>query len=237
MSFPKHRVFNISLSLSVLFHLSKPETTILTLISSFPRKRSQSIRAFSTKAKYEFQTIIDNYKSIKAVQQALRDAGLESSNLIVGIDFTKSNTWTGEKSFNGRCLHDIKGPINPYQQVMGIMGRTLEAFDDDHLIPAFGFGNTLTKDKSCFPFFPNRPCVGLQELLARYKEIVAGCRTALARAIRAILKCRVRGRNRAERANQFRAHHRQSHRDSAGGEIIPHTRAYRRRAGLGSCNA
>ncbi len=29
------------------------------------------------------------------VQQALSQAGLESSNLIVGIDFTKSNEWTG----------------------------------------------------------------------------------------------------------------------------------------------
>lgn len=34
------------------------------------------------------------------------------------VDFTKSNMWTGEKSFGGRCLHDIdpKGVfMNPYQ--------------------------------------------------------------------------------------------------------------------------
>lgn len=29
------------------------------------------------------------------VTTALREAGLESSNLILGIDFTKSNEWTG----------------------------------------------------------------------------------------------------------------------------------------------
>jgi hypothetical protein len=29
------------------------------------------------------------------VTDALAQAGLESSNLIVGIDFTKSNEWTG----------------------------------------------------------------------------------------------------------------------------------------------
>lgn len=29
------------------------------------------------------------------VTEALAHAGLESSNLIVGIDFTKSNEWTG----------------------------------------------------------------------------------------------------------------------------------------------
>jgi len=36
------------------------------------------------------------YESIEDVQQALRRTGLESSELIIGIDFTKSNEWTGE---------------------------------------------------------------------------------------------------------------------------------------------
>ena len=30
------------------------------------------------------------------VTEALARAGLDSSNLIVGIDFTKSNEWTGQ---------------------------------------------------------------------------------------------------------------------------------------------
>lgn len=37
----------------------------------------------------------DNGLLASQVTAALREAGLESSNLIVGIDFTKSNEWTG----------------------------------------------------------------------------------------------------------------------------------------------
>mmetsp|Transcript_33930 Transcript_33930/g.85788 ORF Transcript_33930/g.85788 Transcript_33930/m.85788 type:complete len:281 (+) Transcript_33930:212-1054(+) len=124
-----------------------------------------------------FFAIPDQFKSIEEVQQALRNAGLESSNLIIGIDYTKSNTWTGQNSFGGLCLHDTSGQRgqNPYQQVIQIVGRTLEVFDDDKLIPTFGFGDAYTTDKKCFPFFPdNRPCNGFSEVISRYNEITPG---------------------------------------------------------------
>ncbi|KAH1235425.1 E3 ubiquitin-protein ligase RGLG3 [Glycine max] len=38
--------------------------------------------------------IADNFSSLDQVVSALREAGLESSNLIIGIDFTKNNEWT-----------------------------------------------------------------------------------------------------------------------------------------------
>ena len=135
----------------------------------------------AVKTTYRFETIRDKYHTTQEVQQGLRDAGLESSNLIVAIDFTKSNTWTGKARFQGRCLHDISGPPNPYQEVMGIIGRTLEPFDDDNFIPAFGFGDKTTSDKSCFPFYPERPCKGLDEILSRYQEIVPGGHDAIYR--------------------------------------------------------
>ncbi|KAJ6314728.1 hypothetical protein OIU78_018250, partial [Salix suchowensis] len=43
-----------------------------------------------------YSRIADDYKSLQQVTEALARAGLESSNLIVGIDFTKSNEWTDE---------------------------------------------------------------------------------------------------------------------------------------------
>ena len=132
---------------------------------------SRTIAPSRQSTKTVFERIQDNYNSIEEVQVALRKVGLESSNLIVGVDFTKSNTWTGACSFHGRCLHDTKGPVNPYQQVLSIVARTLEPFDEDNLIPVFGFGDIYTRDKACFPFFPDRPCHGLEEVVGRYREI------------------------------------------------------------------
>jgi hypothetical protein len=123
---------------------------------------------------YTFHAIQAKYASLEEVQRGMRAAGLESSNLILGIDFTKSNTWTGERSFKGKSLHHIDpaGAPNPYQRVIDIVARTLEPFDDDKLIPAYGFGDVTTTDKAIFPFFPDeRPCQGVAEVLARYNEI------------------------------------------------------------------
>jgi hypothetical protein len=121
-----------------------------------------------------FATIVDKYETIEEVQEHLRRAGLESSNLILGIDYTKSNEYNGRRTFGGKSLHDLKGHSgpNPYERAIDILGRTLAPFDDDHLIPAYGFGDITTKDIGVFQFFPDaRPCRGLEEALARYREI------------------------------------------------------------------
>jgi hypothetical protein len=119
--------------------------------------------------------IPDRFTSYSQVTSALRHAGLESSQLVVGIDFTKSNKWTGAQSFGGRCLHELdpKRP-NPYQQVLKIIANSLADFDDDGLIPAYGFGDSRTKQNQVFSFNEDdAPCLGLGDVLQRYEEIVA----------------------------------------------------------------
>jgi len=121
----------------------------------------------------QFMAIADRFQTLEEVQEGLRNSGLESSNLIIGIDFTKSNTWNGKKTFAGKCLHHIEpDKVNPYQEVIWIMGQTLAVFDDDNLIPVYGFGDITTKDKTVFPFFQDgRPANGFEEVLSRYDEI------------------------------------------------------------------
>ncbi|RZC47222.1 hypothetical protein C5167_040164 [Papaver somniferum] len=121
----------------------------------------------------KYSKIADNYNSLEEVTTALAHAGLESSNLIVGIDFTKSNEWSGQKSFNNKCLHSInKTSRNPYEQAISIIGRTLSAFDEDNLIPCFGFGDVKTNDKHVFSFYKDKVCNGFEEVLSRYRDLV-----------------------------------------------------------------
>ncbi|KAJ6869098.1 hypothetical protein NC651_033998 [Populus alba x Populus x berolinensis] len=133
----------------------------------------------SRRLERKYSRIDDNYNSLEQVTDALARAGLESSNLIVGIDFTKSNEWTGARSFNRRSLHHIGNEQNPYEQAISIIGKTLSSFDEDNLIPCFGFGDASTHDQEVFSFFPDeRFCNGFAEVLTRYRELAPQLRLA-----------------------------------------------------------
>ncbi|KAG5530401.1 hypothetical protein RHGRI_025373 [Rhododendron griersonianum] len=81
--------------------------------------------------------------------------------------------WTGSRSFNHRSLHHIGSGLNPYEQAISIIGKTLSAFDKDNLIPCFGFGDASTHDQEVFSFDPEeRYCNEFEEVLRRYREIV-----------------------------------------------------------------
>lgn len=93
-------------------------------MSSSKRRRPSGERA------RRFSPIPARFKTLAEVTKAVRVAGLESSNLIIGVDFTKSNLWTGAQSFEGtlprltfvilfpgKSLHDLwAGRSNPYQR-------------------------------------------------------------------------------------------------------------------------
>eukprot|EP00668_Euglena_longa_P012230 GGOE01014665.1.p1 GENE.GGOE01014665.1~~GGOE01014665.1.p1 ORF type:complete len:796 (+),score=223.61 GGOE01014665.1:48-2435(+) len=117
----------------------------------------------------------DKYDSLEALQAALAEYGVESCNLVIGVDFTASNLEQGKYSFAGKSLHHISndGNMNPYQKVISVICRTLQKFDEDNHIPAFGFGDYETRDTGVFPFWPDgRECEGLEEVLTRYNAVV-----------------------------------------------------------------
>ncbi|XP_031557322.1 E3 ubiquitin-protein ligase RGLG5-like [Actinia tenebrosa] len=127
--------------------------------------------------KEDFHAIQDKFFSVLEVSKAIKTAGLETSNLIIGVDFTASNEWQGRKSFHGRSLHHIfknsSKKLNSYQTVIKTIGKTLEPFDEDNLIPVYGFGDVKTKDQSVFNFNSNdQPCKGLDSVLEAYNEVV-----------------------------------------------------------------
>lgn len=110
----------------------------------------------------------------------------------------------GARSYNRRSLHHIGDHPNPYQQAISIIGKTLAAFDDDNLIPCFGFGDgwylffslqsswsiknvgvnhselaASTHEQDVFSFYPDEKfCNGFEDVLSRYQEIVPHLRLA-----------------------------------------------------------
>ncbi|KAG6971294.1 hypothetical protein JG688_00004479 [Phytophthora aleatoria] len=121
------------------------------------------------------QMIPDQFTSLPQVTQALRSSGLESCNLIIGIDCTKSNEWSGKRTFGGRSLHDIDDPSahNPYEDVIETIGRTLRDFDEDNIIPVYGFGDELTCDRAVFTFAgQGQAGFPLENIRSHYREVV-----------------------------------------------------------------
>ncbi len=99
----------------------------------------------------DIKSLIKNYyKTYEDLEAGLRKAGVESMQMVVGIDFSKSNEWTGEKSYH-KALHDTRGGETPYGKALRIMSRIVHKFDDDDIYPVYRFGCANTKDKSVLP--------------------------------------------------------------------------------------
>ncbi|KAH3740016.1 copine family protein 1-like isoform X1 [Dreissena polymorpha] len=116
--------------------------------------------------------IVDRFKSLGEVTSALKRLKVEPCGLIFGIDYTLSNKVSGMNTFHGLSLHDTTSKkTNPYQEVICILGETLEPLDDDGIIPAYGFGDRIVKDKGIFPLKANGDCDGFMEVLEVYNVV------------------------------------------------------------------
>ena len=125
----------------------------------------------------DFHANEDRFTSFEGVSAAIKATGLESCNLILGVDFTASNEWQGRKCFRGKSLHHLSRhakKLNPYQRVIQIIAKTLEPFDELQLIRAFGFGDSKCKDHSVFSFTDDdSPCKGIRDVLDKYSAVLS----------------------------------------------------------------
>lgn len=113
--------------------------------------------------------IKDKYKSLNEVQQEIINVGLENSNLIFAIDFTKSNKDSGKRTNNGRSLHDLTVFPNQYALVIQTIINTLPKYDNDNKYKMYGFGDLRTKDHSVFPMHEKGKYIyGIKNIMNAY---------------------------------------------------------------------
>lgn len=156
------------------------DSAFASSVSGTVRQQVLNTSIFSVlglQSKRTFFSFEDHFTDYEDVAEACRRAGLEKCQLILGVDFSASNEWQGRKTFNGNCLHKVisgRKILNPYQKVISIMGRTLEAFDKDNFIPAFGFADKETSGEGVFPFTQDpRGCHGFGEVLEQYERVAS----------------------------------------------------------------
>lgn len=78
---------------------------------------------------------------------------------------------------------------NPYELVMTLLGATLERFERDGMVSAFGFGDERTKDKSVFPLGGGEGSVkGTSQLLAAYRKTVQSVKLSGPTSFAALVK-------------------------------------------------
>lgn len=215
-------IVELCLVLGVIYFLKRYMDANPVVIQSYKQKMLEASKPLG------FSAIADNYHSLAEVEEALRKQGLETSKLVVAIDYTRSNEEQGQRTFYGRSLHTItagserfayipegdvvrmsgaqqvtadsglypglnpemaasilpnapeeeESPesadvvLNPYQQVLRIVGQTLKSFDDDGKIYCVGFGDKQSTDRRVTPFHRNKqPCNGFEEVIDCYNKL------------------------------------------------------------------
>lgn len=88
-----------------------------------------------------------SFKNYGELTKNLRENGVESLQSALFIDFSKSNTWTGNKTY-GRGLHDLAVNVTPYEHVLCTLAPVFDDFDDDGIYPVYRFVCSVTRDQS-----------------------------------------------------------------------------------------
>lgn len=148
--------------------ISRPSTPL----RAFDHRFSIS-SIFSNFSAGSYESLLERFNSFEEVIKACKEAGITNCNFILGVDFSASNEWQGKKTFNQACLHKLSGSkiYNPYQKVIWVLGQTLASFDEDGIIPAYGFGDYETRNKRVFALSASGDaCQGFNDVLESYNK-------------------------------------------------------------------
>ena len=112
---------------------------------------------------------------VKREGELLKQKGVKECGLVVGIDCTTSNIFTGKKSFGNRHLHHISPrKLNFYERVISIMGGIVDTFSQDGRFPVYLFGDEATRDQTVRPLYQDKSgyceCFGVSHALAEYRK-------------------------------------------------------------------
>lgn len=123
------------------------------------------------------QKLADIAKKMEKVADSLKQRGVGETKLIVAVDCTASNIYSGKKSFGKRNLHDIsKIRLNFYEQVFSIMGNVVKQLSSDGKFPVYLFGDAKTKDKSVRPLYVDSDgghlCKSVDHALKVYRKTI-----------------------------------------------------------------
>lgn len=120
--------------------------------------------------------IKDRYPTLELLQDALRASRMEECNLIVGIDFTKSNVDQGAYSFGGRSLHWIDvlegQELNPYQRAIRACVTAVGELDEDRVIPTYAFGDVSSRTTGVSLM---GQCYGFDGIMQAYRDYALKC--------------------------------------------------------------
>ncbi|MCL7029425.1 hypothetical protein MKW94_021204 [Papaver nudicaule] len=93
----------------------------------------------------------------------------EPINLIFGICFNRSRSWTVREN-NLHYIDDDENRPNAYENVIKIIGGTVNGINPDYKsIYCFGFGDATTHHLDIFRF-SNEPCNGVKEAVKQYRH-------------------------------------------------------------------
>ena len=84
--------------------------------------------------KKDFINFKQNFDFLDEIQQIFELSGLKNVNLIFGLDYTFSNQVRGKNTFGRQNLHTVNEDVmNPYQNVILMIGKTLEKIDENSM--------------------------------------------------------------------------------------------------------